>query len=267
MGQLIFKGKNAVVIAASKGIAFAIAKCLYKEGANIYLNSHNIDNLKSAENEIRLSHISKSQQIHLIPFDINDQEEINSGIQNILNLSNNRIDFLITNSVHIRSCSFSQRMEGDWDKAINYQFKAVSRIIERIIPSMIENKYGRIVNIGSISSKELEYKSSLSTSARLMVSGYLKSMSDSRAAHNIRVNQILCGFTKTETLDIYLQDRTDNESITKNSLVLDIVKKIPIGRFAEPEEIGKVAKFLCSDDSSYITGQSIVVDGGLVRQL
>jgi 3-oxoacyl-[acyl-carrier protein] reductase len=130
---------------------------------------------------------------------------------------------------------------------------------------MIANTAGQIVNIGSIDTKEPQFGFSPSVSARLLAMGYLKSLADHLAPKGIRVNQVLCGYTATETLISYLERKSATKGKTRSELEQEIIQRIPMQRLADPAEIGKVVRFLVSDDASYITGQSIVVDGGLLR--
>ena len=130
---------------------------------------------------------------------------------------------------------------------------------------MIAKRSGQILLIGSIYTKEPKFGYLLTNSARLLTTAYLKSLSDSVAHYGIRVNQILCGYVATERLLSHFKEMSAIKKINESELKNTIIKDIPMGRFAYPEEIANVANFLVSDTSSYITGQSIVVDGGMIR--
>jgi NAD(P)-dependent dehydrogenase (short-subunit alcohol dehydrogenase family) len=256
-------GKKALVLGASKGLGFACAKNLYEAGANVVLNSRNLVNLELARDRIRFA--QSGPEIYIAPFDINDKIQIRDGMNRVLEMCDKGVDILVTNSANFSYGPFLDLIDEDWDTAITLKFKSIVRVVRRILPGMIENKYGRIVNIGSIDTKEPQFGFTPSVSARLLAMGYLKSLADHVASKGIRVNQVLCGYTATETLMSYLEKKAAIKGTDKDVLEQQITDRIPMRRFADPDEIGRVVRFLVSEDASYITGQSIIVDGGLVR--
>lgn len=106
---------------------------------------------------------------------------------------------------------------------------------------------------------------SSSVGVRSMFSVYLKALSEQLAIHKITVNEVLCGFVQTDRLENSIERKARQRKLSKKKLRDEIVSKIPMQRFATPDEIGSVVKFLASDEASYITGQGIIVDGGLTR--
>lgn len=255
--------KNSLVLAASKGIGFSIAKRLYEEGFNVYINSRSDSNLEAATSKIKST--ERKNILEKIIFNVEDQSQMNIAVEKLLMSTKNQIEILIANTGTFSHRSFLEATEDEWDKAIESKFKSVFRIINKILPSMIKNKSGNILLIGSVYTKEPKFGYLLTNSARLLTTAYLKSLSDSVAKYGIRVNQILCGYVATERLISHFKEMAEIKSVEERDLIDSVVNDIPIGRFAKPEEISSVARFLVSDDASYITGQSIIVDGGLVR--
>ncbi len=255
--------KNAVVTAGSMGIGFAIARKLYESGANIFLNSRNEDNLNEAIKNIYIPENKNS--IEKIIFDINNSSAMNQVVEKVLEKTQDKVDILIANTGTFSHKNFLEASEEEWDIAIESKFKSVFRLVNKILPRMIEKKSGQILLIGSIYTKEPKLGYLLTNSVRLLTTAYLKSLSDSVAKYGIRVNQILCGYVATKRLISHFDEMASIKGIKAEELRNSIVKDIPIGRFAIPEEIANVANFLVSSEASYITGQSIVVDGGLIR--
>jgi len=261
------QNKNALILGASKGIGLAAAKRMYEEGTTVFINSRNLDNLKLASEYILEASGTTRGNIHLIPFDINIKKEVELSLDKIIKNCKGRMDILVTNTISGRSSqrSFLELSDRDWDLTFVYKFKSIVRVIRKILSLMLKNEYGQIVNIGSIDSKEPQFGYSPSVTMRLSMTAYLKSLSDKVASKGIRINQLLCGYTATETLISYLEAKGKLQGMPGKQLQESIAKKIPLGRLAHPDEIGDVIDFLVSDDASYITGQSIVADGGLLR--
>jgi 3-oxoacyl-[acyl-carrier protein] reductase len=266
MGDItMFNGKNALILASSSGIGLACAKALYKGGANVFLNSRNVKNLKHAKETIQKQSSKRKNKIVLVSFDLNEKDEVLHGSAKILQLTKHKIDIIVLNSSVYNHKGFLEASEKDWNTAILYKFKSMFWVVNELLPSMIKNKSGHIVHIGSIYTKEPRFGYLLSNSARLLMTGYLKSLADNVALQGIRVNQVLCGYIATERLISHFSEMAKIKNLSKDEVENDIKKDIPMKRFGSPEEVASVVRFLCSDKSSYITGQSIIVDGGLIR--
>ena len=272
MTTLPLKGKNgshrnAIVLSASKGIGLATARCLYESGHLVFLNSRNRRNLEQARRKLFHSSGRGEGQIVLAPFDINDIRASKIGLKKIIKASQGKIDVLVTNAVDIQNVdrTSGDKKRNDWERIISSHFRSMIRIIEIIAPFMMSNNRGRIVNISTQAIREPLMGYSSSVGVRSMFSVYLKSLSDRLAAHNITVNEVLCGFVQTDRLDNSISRKAKGRKMSKKKLTDEIVTKIPMHRFATPDEIGSVVRFLVSDDASYITGQGIIVDGGLTR--
>lgn len=255
-------GKTALVVAASKGIGKAIATELCSRSVRVIITSRNADNQAKAKADILARH--KDAEVHCRVMDLEDED----GTRGVLAKLENEfgtIDFLVANSSTFKVSSVGDLVRADWNTALTAKWWSLYWLVEALVPVMRRNNGGVILNVGSIYSKEPQNGYGISNSVRLFASAFLKSLSDDLAPAGIRVNQLLCGYVLTERLGSYFQELGKRQSKTADDTMADITRNIPMKRFAKPEEIGKVAAFLLSDDASYITGQSLVVDGGLIR--
>jgi len=254
--------KVAFVAAASKGIGFAIANELCSRGLSVVIASRSADNLRHASSTIQ--GVQPKALIDCCIMDLEDEHSVRSGLENVIRKFG-RLDVLVTNSGGLGHGAVSDFDASRWIQALTNKWWSLFWMLSVAVPVMREKSHGAVLNIGSIYSKEPHNGYLLSNSVRLLSSAFLKSLSDEVAADGIRVNQLLCGFVYTERLASHFRDVARLRSITSDAAEAATKNSIPMKRFADPAEIGKTAAFLLSDDASYITGQSLVVDGGLIR--
>lgn len=254
--------KTAFVAASSQGIGKAIALELCHRGAHVIISSRDPIHLQQAKEEIL--EIDGSALISTQPIDILDEQQIVEGLQSVIN-SHGAIDILIANSGGFGHSTMLDAQMEDWEKALTSKFRSLFWLIKAVLPGMRTRQKGVILNIGSVYSKEPHNGYLLTNSVRLMSTAYLKSLSDELAPQGIRVNQILCGYIATDRVKGHFNDIAALKGITYDEAAQNALSAIPLNRFGLPSEVAKAAAFLVSDDASYITGQSIVVDGGVIR--
>jgi NAD(P)-dependent dehydrogenase (short-subunit alcohol dehydrogenase family) len=260
---------NAFVLGASKGIGFAVAKALYDSGYNIYLNSRNLVHLESAKRKLLKESKADSGEVFLVPFDMHQSRDSHKGTKYVVKHSGGRIDVFVTNSLPVanaRTMSSARTLQ-KWALAEETHFLCMLGLLDEVLPLMITERFGRIVNIGSQATREPMFGYSPTVCARLQLSGYLKALSTQLAPVNIRINEVLCGFVQTDSLARSIRRRARSNHISSQRMEREIISHIPLGRLAYPEEIGNVVRFLASDEASYLTGQSIIVDGGLTKSV
>ena len=236
--------KTALITGATRGIGRAIADEFIEAGAKVILtgtSQSEIDQLNS-ENE--------NKAIKWLMADFSTSDKIGFFIKKLENI--NSVDICVNNAGINIIKPFNEVSNEEYERLMSVNLSAPFSIVQCLISNMEKQNYGRIVNIASIWSEISKSGRSLYTSSKSGLVGFTRSLAVEYAAANILVNAVSPGFTRTE--------------LTKQSLSVDEMKslsnEIPMGRFAEPNEIAKIVLFLCSDLNTYITGQNIVIDGG-----
>lgn len=237
--------KVALITGASRGIGKEIALLLAKNGASIAVNYKNSE--KDAEevvNSIRNSG-GKAIKVRAAVERLNEAEEMVQTVKSELG----GLDILVNNAGIIRDKLLYSMQEGDWLEVINTNLIGTINCSKAVVLGMMRKKYGKIVNIASLSALSGSAGQTNYTAAKGGVISFTKSLAREVAALGINVNAVAPGYIETD--------------MVKNLRKDDLVKLIPAGRFGRPEEVAKVVLFLVSDASSYLTGQTIKVDGGL----
>ncbi len=262
--NLFLNNKVALVCASSEGIGRAIAKGLAIEGANVALFSRDINKLEVAAKEIRT--FSKGK-ITVHAGDISKPRDINRIFNDVLIQHGGRIDILINNQGGPAAGGVLDLAEDDLDNAYQANLRSVFLITKLCLLGMRERKWGRIINILSISGKEPLPNMLLSNIFRPAVLGFAKTIANENAPYNITINSLLPAAVMTNRTISSLMKAAETKGVNLDELIFESEKKIPIGRIAEPDEFSQMALFLCGENASYITGTAISVDGGVSRAL
>jgi 3-oxoacyl-[acyl-carrier protein] reductase len=254
-------GKVAFVAAASKGLGRAIAEELAREGADIAITARGEDALGNAATAIGRE---TGREVLAISGDVSDASAVDKMIAATV-ARFGRIDILVTNAGGPPSGKFESHTPEAWKQATDLTLMSVVNLVRAALPGMKERGYGRIINVTSIAVKQPVDGLMLSNSLRAAVTGFAKTLANEVAQHGITVNNILPGYTRTERVE-QLAAATA-ERVAREAAVARWESQIPMGRLGEPREFAALAAFLASDRASYITGQSIAVDGGWIRSL
>jgi 3-oxoacyl-[acyl-carrier protein] reductase len=242
------KNKTVIISGASRGIGRAIALELAKEGCNIsfsYLK--NATEAKKLEDEIKkLGSKAKAFQV-----DIKDFAAVTDWVNKTKEIFNG-LNIVINNAGIIRDKALALMMLEDWLEVINTNLIGTINLSRAAIITLLKQKEGNIVNITSVSGIIGMPRQTNYSASKAGIIGFTKALAKEVAPYNIRVNAVAPGFIETEMLGELKED-------FKNKLL----EKIPLARFGKSEEVAKVVKFLVSDKSGYITGQTLVLDGGL----
>lgn len=261
--DLGLRGKTALVCAGSKGIGRACAEALSAEGARVAICARDGDTLSRTAGEI-----SERTGIAVLPFraDLTVAEEIDSLFSEI-EKAFGTLHVLVNNAGGPPPSGFLGATDEDWERAFHLNFLSGVRCIRKCLPWMVRQKFGRIVQLTSFSVKQPIDNLIQSNAVRSAVVGMAKTLSREVAEHNVTVNNICPGYVLTGRLKSLIEKRARENQISVEDAMEAGVNEIPAGRFGRPEEVGAVVAFLASEASSYITGATIQVDGGLIRGL
>ncbi|WP_055108121.1 SDR family oxidoreductase [Paenibacillus ihumii] len=261
--NLNLTGKRVLVAASSKGIGKAIAACFAGEGAHIMLCSRHEEDLKAAAEELRERY---DAQVHYKTADLSMKQDIEDLVQAAAEAFGG-LDILVTNSGGPPSGKFEDIEDETWEQAFHQNLMSVIRLIRCSLPHLKRSKNGRIVNITSTSVKQPIEGLILSNTYRAGIAGLAKTLAHELAADGILINTVAPGRIATDRT--YHLDKLKAESMNTN--IEDIraraEQSIPLGRYGQPDELAKMVVFLASTANSYTTGQTLLVDGGMVKSL
>ena len=243
------KNKNIVVTGASQGIGKQIVFSSAKLGANVTLVSRNIKELDKIKKILCEEH--PYQTFNCFKLDIVNSKNVEIIFNEIFSKIKN-IDALINNAGITDDSLIVKMSEEKWNNVINTNLTGTFHCTKIVSKHMIKQRYGKIINIGSIISQMGNKGQSNYAASKAGIIGFSKSLAKELASRNITVNVINPGYISTEMT----QNLSDNQ---KN----DFLKKIPLNRFGSAIEVSDLTCFLCSDHSNYITGQVINIDGGI----
>lgn len=255
-------GRVALVTGASSGLGFAAAKALGQRGARLAIASRGGDKLAAAKNRLAADGIA----VEAFAADVRDLDSLTRLVADT-EKSSGAIDVLVANGGGPPAKPALEIVEEDWQAAIPLIFLFVPRLCSLVLPGMRERRWGRIVAINSISTRQPIAGLAISNALRPAVLGYLKSLSNEVAAEGVTVNSVLPGYTRTERQEELAAAASVRTGRPKEEIVAGWIGNTPIGRLAEPDEIGEVIAFLCSPAASYLTGQAVAVDGGYLKGL
>ena len=242
---MIMKDKVILVTGANRGIGLDIIKRLDSDGYTVIGTSRTDDGTNIISQEIKNSN-GKG-----LKMDVTDQESINSAIKKIQDKYGTL--YGLVNNAGITDDNLLMRMtEEQWLSVIETNLTSIYRVTRSIIKDMMKARKGRVVNIGSIVGVMGNSGQSNYSASKSGLLGFTKSLARELSSRNINVNSISPGFIDTDMTKTLSSEQIDN--LTKN---------IPLGRIAESSEVSSVVSFLLSNDSSYITGENINVNGGL----
>ncbi|MCM8784211.1 MAG: 3-oxoacyl-[acyl-carrier-protein] reductase [Candidatus Omnitrophica bacterium] len=245
---MLLKDKVTIVTGGARGIGKEIALRFAQEGAKLVICDINEEELGRAKAEI----LNFDKCVSTFKVDVSSREDIEKMVGNVLDNSQ-RIDILINNAGITRDGLILRMDEADWDKVIEVNLKSVFNCTKAVAKVMLKQKEGRIINISSIIGLIGNAGQANYSASKAGIIGFTKSVAKELASRGITVNAIAPGFIQTEMTDRLPQDIKEK-----------MLEKIPLGRFGAPRDIAEVALFLASESASYITGQVIVVDGGMI---
>lgn len=260
--DLGLKGKNALVIASSQGLGKAIAKELVLEGANVMLTSRDETKLKDVQAELEALN---GGRVVYHPCDITKPDEIEQLVKETQNQLGT-IQILLNNAGGPPSGSFDEMTDEDWQRAFELNLFSYIRIIRAVLPDLRKDG-GRIVNIASTSIKRPIPNLILSNTFRNGIVGLSKSLAEELAPDRILINVVGPGTIETGRIHELNEGKAKKANKAVNEIEQETIQTIPLGRMGQPAEFAKAVTFLLSDANSYITGQTLLVDGGMAKTI
>lgn len=260
--DLKLKDKNVIVSASSKGIGFATAKLFLEEGANVTILSSKKENLDDAQQKLSVL----PGRVNPVVCDINNYNDIKEAVKSTReNLG--EIHILVNNCGGPKAGYFEDLTEDDWMKGYNQVLLSAVRFTREVLPDMVKNKFGRIINVTSLSVKQPVDNLLLSNTFRTALTSFTKTLSNQYAKHNITFNNVAPGYALTERLTHLADIQAKVQNISSGEILENMASGVPLKRVGEPEEIAAFIVFLASAQGSYANGLTIPVDGGIIKSL
>jgi len=253
----------ALVAASSKGIGRGCAEALAGEGARLVLCARGEEALEATAAAIREA---AGVPVTAVRADVSVPDDVEKLLE-AARAEHGRIDILVTNTGGPPAGPFESQPPEAWEGAVRNNLDSVLNLVRGVLPGMKERGWGRIVNITSIAVKEPIDNLILSNSVRAAVTGFAKTLSNEVAPHGVTVNNVMPGYTYTDRIEELSKKNAELNGTTPEEEVGKWAAMIPMGRLAEPGEVGALVAFLASERAAYITGTSIAVDGGFLRAL
>lgn len=260
--QINLKGKKALVGGSSRGIGKAIAEQLAESGASVTLMARSEDQLKLII--AGLKPVDGPPHDYLV-VDFSDFDSYQNMISKYF--ETHKVDILINNTQGPPAGSALEKEVSDYQMAFDLLFKSIVYSTQLALKHMKQNKWGRVINVASISVKEPLSYLALSNTIRAAVVTWAKSLANEVASDNITVNSILTGYFDTERIADLNKKKSEQMGIPIAKVRSAMEDQVPMKRIGNPKEYGYLVAFLASDKASYITGTNIPIDGGLLKSL
>ena len=260
--NISLKSKKALVGGSSKGLGNAVAYQLANSGASVTIVSSNEKRLIKTVDDLR----DKTGLNHdYLVVDYNNFEEYQKIIKEYLDT--NSIDILINNTQGPKGGDVMNVSIEDYQKSFDLLFKSVVFTTMIALENMKKKKWGRIINMASMSVKEPLSYLALSNSIRSAVTTWGKTLSNDLGGYNITVNNILTGYFNTERINELNSDKAKKLNIGVNEVYNAMKELVPLKRIGDPKEFSYLVTFLASENAAYINGANIPIDGGLIKSL
>ncbi|MCL5070214.1 MAG: 3-oxoacyl-ACP reductase FabG [Actinobacteria bacterium] len=242
------KGKISLVTGAAQGIGRSIAASLAVKGSTVFVNDINEKTLE----ETCLYIQSQGYNCHKVIFDVSDFAEVQKMFDFIYS-EEPSLDILVNNAGILRDITLQKMSEKDWDDVIDVNLKSVFNCCKAALAKMIENNYGRIINMSSVIGLKGNFGQTNYAASKAGIIGFTKSLAYETAKKGITVNVVAPGVIETDIL----------KAIPAN-IMEKIISNIPMGYLGKPDDIANMVLFLASNEASYITGQVFNVNGGFL---
>jgi 3-oxoacyl-[acyl-carrier protein] reductase len=261
--DLGLKNRVALVAASSQGIGLATAEAFAAEGCRVAMSARNSDTLNAAAERIRKQH---NVEVLAEAFDVTDAQAVSQFVAAVADKFGS-VDICVTNAGGPPAKGFLATSLDDWQRAIDANFLSTVYFAREVIPHMQRKRWGRIITITSITTKQPVAGLVLSNAVRAAVVGLVKSLANEFGKDGILVNNVGPGFTATDRLKELAKARSAASGKAELEIFDGWAADAPLKRLGEPREVAETIVWLASERASYVTGQTVLVDGGMYKGL
>jgi 3-oxoacyl-[acyl-carrier protein] reductase len=257
------QNRVAIVAASSKGIGRATALALAAEGTKLALCARNADLLNQVAEEARNLH---GIEVYTDTLDVAEDDRVRQFVEAVHHRFG-RIDICVTNAGGPPAKPFAATTMADWDSAYQLNLRSIVSFARAVLPHMQQRRWGRFIPITSVTVKQPVLELVLSNAVRTGVLGLVRSLATQYGPYNITINNVGPGYTATDRIKDLAQANAQATGRSAAECEADLAKDVPLRRLAKPEEVADAIVWLASERAAYITGQTILVDGGVYRGL
>jgi 3-oxoacyl-[acyl-carrier protein] reductase len=257
------KNRVALVAASSQGIGLATAEAFAAEGCRVAMCARNATTLQAASEKIRKQY---GAEVFAEALDVTNASAVHSFVEAVA-AKFGGVDICVTNAGGPPAKGFLAATLEDWQRALEANFLSTVYFAREVIPQMQRQHWGRIITITSITTKQPVADLVLSNAARAAVVGLVKSLANEFGKDGILVNNVAPGFTATDRLKELAKSRSATTGRSEQELFDAWAADAPLKRLGDPREVAETIVWLASERASYITGQTVLVDGGLYKGL
>jgi 3-oxoacyl-[acyl-carrier protein] reductase len=248
----LLKSKKALVTGGTAGIGKEIAIAFAKQGADVAIFGTHEERAIQVLQDLEQSRISPEQRFAFFIVNVSEKSLVDGAIQQLIS-SWGQVDILVNNAGITRDTLLMRMSEEDWDQVIDVNLKSIYNTCQALVRPMIKAKGGKIINISSVVGLTGNAGQANYAASKSGMIGFTKALAQELATRNVCVNCIAPGFIQTRMTSALTDGQKEG-----------ILKKIPMGRMGDPQDIANAAVFLASSLSDYVTGQVLTVDGGMV---
>jgi 3-oxoacyl-[acyl-carrier protein] reductase len=261
--DLGLKNRTVIVAAASEGIARATAESFAAEGAKLAICSRDQTKLAAAADDLRGRYHA---EVLTAPLDVTDETAVHGFVEQV-GQHYGRVDICVTNAGGPPARMFLSTTTEEWHRAVELNLMSTIHLARAVLPWMQRSQWGRIVAITSVSVRQPIADLIYSNAVRAAVVGLVKSLSNEFGKDGITVNNVAPGYTATRRLHQLIQKRAAELDISEAEYAQRLSAETPLKRLGQPEEVADAIVWLASERAAYITGQTLLVDGGLFKGL
>jgi len=234
----------AFITGVTGGLGSSIAKKMLQSGIKVFGST---TDLKRTQESRR---ILENQGATVVELDITEFGSCKEAISKVISLSG-KIDILVNNAGITSDSTFSKMERDQWEKVLNVNLHGTFNITHAVLPAMLKNQWGRIINISSVNGAKGQFGQTNYSASKSGLYGFTKSLAFELARKGITVNSVSPGYLKTEMV-----------AQIPSKIIDQIISTIPVGRLGEPDEIAELVAFICSEKSGFITGSDFAINGG-----